>query len=264
VDLAFRRHVAEKLTKGDSLPRLTLQKAVESGFRAFEPVERFLNTLEDGAYRDRPKVREEEALEALSNVGDGGEPLYRSDLLEALRLEQRQRQLRFRPLSLEEEMFNLVGSNGLNHAYKEGEETLRVEVSARLRTASSLTAVKTHLAGVRPILTRHMEGIGFSRAARLEKRSHAVYIKDVGGTTVIFTVDLNRCMQNRLLIVPVGSAPIDIFSYDDVVDLRFEANCLALMAGGRPYMRQTGNAEIAHSTAYACIALEQVAAKLDA
>jgi hypothetical protein len=273
MDLTFRRLIAEKLTNGESLPRLIRQGATAAGFKAFEPVERFLNTLGDGAYRDRPAVREQEALELLgtfrevpsSRVLAKSDTVYWSPLLEELRVERERSQLKFRRLSVGEEQFNLIGPNGLNAAYAEGEAILTAEASEAHEASeevSALAGIKRSLPSRRSILTRYLSNIGFSRERGLEKQAHAVYTSSVDSALVVFTVDLNRCMQGRLLIVPAGVSDINIFAYEDVIDVRFEATCLALMANGRPYMRQMGRAEIARSIAFVCLALEQVVAKL--
>ena len=270
MDLTFRKLVAEKLTNGESLPRLIREEAIAGGFKAFEPVDRFLNTLGDGAYRDRPAVREQEALELLGTFREvpisrtlaKSDTVYWSPLLDALRVEREQRQLRFRRLSVEEELFKLIGPNDLNVAYAQGEEILRVEASEASEEVSALASLRRSVSSRQSILTRHMSEIGFARAKGLEKQAHAVYTSSVDSAVVVFTVDLNRCMQGRLLIVPAGVSDIDIFAYEDVIDLRFEATCLALMANGRPYMRQMGRAEITRSSAFVCLGLEQVVAKL--
>ena len=163
---------------------------------------------------------------------------------------------------MDEELFNLIGRKDLHLAYAEGEAILRSEASETSGAASPLASLKQSLSSRRSILTRHMSDIGFVRATALEKQAHAAYTSSVDSAVVVFTVDLNRCMQNRLLIVPAGVREIDIFAYEGVIDVRFEATCLALMAGGRPYMRQMGRAEMTRSSELVCLALKQVLAKL--
>ena len=262
MDRDFRMRVARRLLNGESLPALTKRRAEAVGFRAFEPIEEFLNAL-DASFRERPRAREEEALETLGmfSVPPVVETLYQSPFLGELRAEQERTGANYRRLSHNDEYSRLIGPNGLNSAFARGQQVLKREAAEAVREPVSLTE-RLGVSWFRAILKRNVSLHGFKRATALEKSAYLVFTRELQDIVLTFAFDTRRRLQHRFLISPNTTAPLDILSRTDSVEIGLERTSFATMANGRPYLTPNDEAECNWSVRLLCLAADLVAERL--
>lgn len=266
LDREFRVDLARKLLERPSLPAMTRRRADAVGFRAFLPIENFLNSLEP-YFRDRPKACEEGALEALGIVAAPPtspmvESLYRSAFLDALRAEQAKTGALYRRLSIEDETSKALVGDGLNRAFAQGEQILKREAESAPRERVDLNE-RIGINWFSSVLNRNLLPLGFSRAAKLEKCSHLVYTRQSAQFVFVFVFDKKRPLQLRFLVSPSVGQNFDIFTRRDAVEIPLQATSFALMAGGRPYLTPNGTAECDRSVQLIALAASLIMERLD-
>ena len=265
LDLTFRMRVAQQLLDGESLPAVTKERAETAGFRAFEPIEELLNSL-DESFRDRPKAREEEALETLGifaapPVSPIVESLYQSPFLDDLRAEKAKAGAAYRRLSINDEDFRSSGSNGLSLAFARGQQILKREAA---QAAPERVGLKQRpgLSWFRAVLARNLAPREFERATALEKSAQLVYRKELQHVVLTFVFDTRRLLQHRFLISTKTTDGFDIFSRTDAVEIGLQRTSFAMMANGRPYLTPNDQAECDWSVKLLCLAVDLVAERL--
>jgi hypothetical protein len=267
---SFRESIAARLISGESLPRITLARAAAAGFKAYVPIEDFLNNMPGDTPPPRSMVREEEALESLGSISDWpfspssgkGVTLYRSALLEELRRKQRESGSAFRKKSREEEVAILIRSLEFPKAYESARRQLAIESAGIVSKNDYFYSVELERKFLRETLTQSLTRVNFKRASRLDRYSHISYRRDLGTSTLLFAVDATRPMQDRCVIVPSNSNTFDIFQPLIAKTINLNSTSFALMAGGRPYVTPDTRPTLEIACEFYAIALQALSEKL--